>query len=168
MIDAGTAVEPPMKMHDHAGVYVPPPLMFLVPLMAAILVDRQSPWPILRGYRAVPIIVGVVAITLGAALGVAAIRTFRNAKTTILPAMRPTTQIVAKGPYRYTRNPMYVAMGLAYLGLSVMFNNGWALLLLPAVLLIVDRFVIRREERYLASKFGPGYDEYCARVRRWM
>jgi protein-S-isoprenylcysteine O-methyltransferase Ste14 len=157
-----------MKTGDHAGVYVPPPLMFLVPLVAAILVDRQRPWPIQEGNRALSMIGGAAVITLGAALGVAAVRTFRKANTTILPAVRPTTQIVAKGPYRYTRNPMYVGMAFAYVGLSLLLNNGWALLLFPAVLVAVDRFVIRREERYLAAKFGPLYYDYCTRVRRWI
>jgi protein-S-isoprenylcysteine O-methyltransferase Ste14 len=157
-----------MKTGDHAGVYVPPPLMFALPLVAAILVDRQRPWPIQESNRAVSMIGGAAAIALGVALGVAAVRTFRRADTTILPAVRPTTQIVAKGPYRYTRNPMYVGMALAYVGVSVLLNNRWALLPFPAVLVVVDRFVIRREERYLTAKFGPVYHDYCTRVRRWI
>jgi protein-S-isoprenylcysteine O-methyltransferase Ste14 len=85
-----------------------------------------------------------------------------------LPAGRPTTTIVEKGPYRFTRNPMYLAMSCAYLGLALVLNNLWALVLLPFVVLVVDRFVIRREESYLTAKFGDPYREYCARVRRWL
>ena len=70
---------------------------------------------------------------------------------------RPTTAIVERGPYRFTRNPMYLAMAFAYVGLSLLFNNLWALALLPAVLLVIDVFVIRREERYLIAKFGDSY-----------
>jgi protein-S-isoprenylcysteine O-methyltransferase Ste14 len=157
-----------MKTADHAGVYVPPPLMFVVPLITAIVVHRERPWPIQDANRAISMIAGAIAVGLGVTLGVAAVRTFRNADTTILPAVRPTTRIVANGPYRYTRNPMYVAMSLAYIGLALLLNNGWALLLLPPVLLAIDRFVIRREERYLAGKFGRLYDDYCRRVRRWI
>jgi protein-S-isoprenylcysteine O-methyltransferase Ste14 len=63
---------------------------------------------------------------------------------------------------------MYVAMACAYLGLALVLNNLWALVLFPFVLAVVDRFVIRREERYLADKFGEPYREYCGRVRRWL
>jgi protein-S-isoprenylcysteine O-methyltransferase Ste14 len=63
---------------------------------------------------------------------------------------------------------MYVAMGLGYLGLAMTLNTMWALLLLPFVLVVIDRWVIRREERYLLGKFGEPYQAYCARVRRWL
>jgi protein-S-isoprenylcysteine O-methyltransferase Ste14 len=63
---------------------------------------------------------------------------------------------------------MYLAMACAYLGLSLLFNSLWALVLLPLVLAVVDVGVIRREERYLAAKFGKPYHDYCTRVRRWL
>lgn len=62
---------------------------------------------------------------------------------------------------------MYLAMASAYLGIALLLNSIWALLPLPIVLLIVDLFVICREERYLAAKFGDSYRQYCSRVRRW-
>ena len=111
---------------------------------------------------------GFVVVAMGIAIGLAGVYSFRKADTTVLPAGRPTTTIVVSGPYRFTRNPMYVAMSCAYIGLSLLLNNVWALLLLPVVVAVVDRLVIRREERYLAAKFGDPYREYCARVRRWL
>lgn len=63
---------------------------------------------------------------------------------------------------------MYLAMAVGYLGLSLLLNNLWALLLLPVVVAVIDAFVIRREERYLAGKFGETYRDYCSRVRRWL
>ena len=113
-------------------------------------------------------VVGVTAIAIGIAVGLASVDSFRKANTTILPAGRPTTAIVARGPYRFTRNPMYLAMAFAYFGLSTVLNNAWALLFLPMVVAGIDRFVIRREERYLTQKFGEAYLRYCQRVRRWI
>jgi len=109
-----------------------------------------------------------VALAAGILLGVASVADFRKANTTILPAGRPTTAVVDGGPYRFTRNPMYLAMTIGYLGLSLLFNTVWALLALPAVVIIIDIFVIRREERYLTNKFGEEYRAYCSRVRRWL
>jgi protein-S-isoprenylcysteine O-methyltransferase Ste14 len=75
---------------------------------------------------------------------------------------------VTGGPYRRTRNPMYVAMTLLYLGASLLMNGLWPLLALPVVLAALTFAVIRREERYLSSAFGAEYDAYRRRVRRWL
>jgi protein-S-isoprenylcysteine O-methyltransferase Ste14 len=75
---------------------------------------------------------------------------------------------VDRGPYRFTRNPMYLAMAVAYAGIAMLLNSVWALGMLPAVVAVVDRFVIPREERYLRAKFGETYVRYCSRVRRWI
>ena len=142
-------------MRDHAGVFVPPPLLFALPLLGAIILHSRRPWPIAEGGSTILVLGGFAAI--GAiALVFASIATFRKAETTILPAGRPTTAIVERGPYRLTRNPMYLSMAIAiaYLGASMALNNFWAIVFLPAILAIVDVFVIRREERYLTSKFG--------------
>jgi protein-S-isoprenylcysteine O-methyltransferase Ste14 len=155
-------------MRDHAGVFVPPPLLFALPLLGAIIVHSRRPWPIAEGGSTTLVIGGFAAIGGAIALVLASIATFRKAETTILPAGRPTTAIVERGPYRVTRNPMYLAMALAYLGASIALNNFWAIVFLPAILIVVDVFVIRREERYLASKFGQTYRDYCSRVRRWL
>jgi protein-S-isoprenylcysteine O-methyltransferase Ste14 len=113
-------------------------------------------------------VAGVGLIVAGAALGVAGVSVFRKAKTTVLPAARPTTSIVAAGPYRFTRNPMYLGMASAFLGITLLLNTMWALLMFPVVVLIVTRYVIQREERYLAAKFGDAYADYRRRVRRWL
>ena len=155
-------------MRDHAGVFVPPPLLFALPLLGAIILNSRRPWPIAEGVSTTLVIGGFAAIGGAIALVLASIATFRQAETTILPAGRPTTAIVERGPYRVTRNPMYLSMALAYLGASIALNNFWAIVFLPAILIVVDVFVIRREERYLTSKFGQSYRDYCSRVRRWL
>ncbi|MFL5562811.1 MAG: methyltransferase family protein, partial [Gemmatimonadaceae bacterium] len=75
---------------------------------------------------------------------------------------------VVGGPYRFTRNPMYVSMAALYLGLSLALNSWWPVVLLPFVLLIIQRAVIAREERYLRARFPVEYPEYCRTVRRWL
>ena len=155
-------------MRDHAGVFVPPPLLFALPLLGAIILHSRRPWVIAEGGSTTLVIGAFAAIGGAIALVLASIATFRQAETTILPAGRPTTAIVERGPYRLTRNPMYLSMAIAYCGASMALNNFWAIVFLPAIVAVVDVFVIRREERYLAAKFGQTYRDYCSRVRRWI
>jgi protein-S-isoprenylcysteine O-methyltransferase Ste14 len=152
---------------DDAGVLVPPPLIFAVPLMAAVLVHARRPWPIAANKETLLLLGAFIGIAAGVSIGLGSVLSFRAADTTVLPMGRPTTAIVERGPYRFTRNPMYLAMTLGYIGLSLLLNNFWAIAFLPAVLLVIDVFVIRKEERYLTAKFGDSYQQYRARVRRW-
>ena len=101
------------------------------------------------------------------ALAASAMILFFRARTSPLP-IKPTTAIVETGPYRFTRNPMYLGLGLLYLGITLWVDTLWPLLCLPLVIFLVQRFVIEREERYLEAKFGEGYHAYKARVRRWI
>jgi len=82
--------------------------------------------------------------------------------------MSPARAIVVTGPYRFTRNPMYVGLTVAYVGIALLVNMAWPLLTLPAVLIALRLFVIAREERHLRQAFPEAYAAYCARVRRWL
>ncbi|MDP2319843.1 MAG: methyltransferase [Acidobacteriota bacterium] len=157
-----------MKTTDHAGVWIPPPLLFVIPLVVARMLNSRRPWLLVDDHVMALWLLGLVVVSAGVAVGLAGVAVFRDARTTVLPAGRPTTAIVQRGPYRFTRNPMYLAMALACAGLALLLNTMWALVLLPLVLAVIDRAVIRREERYLTAKFGRPYREYCARVRRWL
>lgn len=92
---------------------------------------------------------------------------FRRAKTSMVP-MKPTTALVTSGPYRLTRNPMYLGMAVLYVALALALGVIWALAVLPFVIFAVDRLVIAREEPYLERKFGEQYRQYKGRVRRWV
>jgi protein-S-isoprenylcysteine O-methyltransferase Ste14 len=162
------ADEKRVRRGDSAGVLFPPPLLFALPLAGGVWLNARAPWPLAVEHRDAALAIGIGAIVAGVAIALAAVLTFNRRGTTVLPALRPTTAIVATGPYRFTRNPMYVGMALGYLGISAGLNTVWPLLFLPVVLLMVDRLVIRREERYLAAKFGAEYYEYRRRVRRWL
>ena len=111
----------------------------------------------------------VAAITGAGWLGldIAAIALFGAAGTSIWP-MVPSSTLVTSGPYRFTRNPQYVGLGCLYVALAFAFGVMWALALLPAVLVVIDRRIVAREEAYLERRFGQPYREYKSRVRRWL
>ena len=150
---------------DHAGVPVPPPLVFLAGLLAGIgldaLLNLGEPS---TGVRIAGTVVGVIAFLY---FDSAAMRSFKLAGTTPMP-WRPASALVVNGPYRITRNPMYVGMGFLLTGLAFAFGALIALAFLPVVLLVIDRVVIAREEPYLERRFGADYAEYKGQVRRWL
>ena len=91
----------------------------------------------------------------------------RGADTTIRTD-KPVSSLIQDGPFRYSRNPGYVALTMLYAGIAVRRNALWAILLLPVVVYVIQREVIVREERYLERTFGEEYLNYKARVRRWV
>jgi protein-S-isoprenylcysteine O-methyltransferase Ste14 len=93
--------------------------------------------------------------------------TFARARTPIIPD-RPARQLVSHGPYRISRNPMYLGLTSLYTGLALVLNLAWPLVLLPVVLLTLTATVIVHEERHLRAAFGATYEDYCRRVRRWI
>ena len=111
--------------------------------------------------------VGAIVTVLAIALFVSAVRTLRAAGTAI-PGNRPTTAIVRTGPYRFSRNPIYLAFSLLQLGISIWVNSVWLLATLAGAVALIYYVVIRREERYLERKFGAQYLDYKASVRRWL
>jgi protein-S-isoprenylcysteine O-methyltransferase Ste14 len=147
-----------------AGVIAPPPLIYGVPLLVGLLLDRWFPWPLVPERVTLPL--GLVLVLLGF-IAVPAVLAFRKARTHPEP-WKPTKALVTVGPYRFSRNPMYVGMTLLYLGTTIWQNTGWPLLALPVVMAVIDLGVIRREERYLEGLFGDAYRAYRERVRRWI
>ncbi len=87
---------------------------------------------------------------------------------THIDTSRPTSRIVTSGPFRFSRNPMYLSLVLLGLGLAVLLTSVWLLLGSAVVLILLDRLAIRPEEAYLAEKFGQVYAAYSAKVRRWI
>ena len=150
---------------DRPGVFAPPPLIYLVALVMGIVAQMLQPWIL-----PVPMVVrwlgGALAIA-AVALGVTARATFVRAGTHVNP-YQPATCLVTHGPFRFSRNPMYVAMTMLYAGATLMLRNGWLLVLLPVLMVLMHVAVVLREERYLGKKFGADYEAYCARVRRYL
>lgn len=150
---------------DAAGMIAPPPLIYAGGLAAGLLLQRLFPRPFLPGRLARPL--GGVLCGLSFLLGPPAFLTMRRARTALSPA-EPSTTIVDSGPFRYSRNPIYLSFTLLYAGIAAIANAPWPLLLLPAVLAMIRRQVIGHEEPYLERAFGADYLRYKQRVRRWL
>jgi protein-S-isoprenylcysteine O-methyltransferase Ste14 len=110
--------------------------------------------------------VGVAVLLLGL-VALPALRQFIRAGTHPEP-WKPTTALVTDGPYRFSRNPMYLGFTFIYLGVACWVNTAWPVVLLPLVLLVMQYGVILREEAYLERKFGEEYRAFRRRVRRWL
>ena len=95
------------------------------------------------------------------------LRTIRDADVPIRTD-KPVPRLTTAGPFRYSRNPSYLALAMIYAGIAVLCNSPWAILLLPLVLVVIQREVIGREERYLERTFGQQYLDYKGRVQRWV
>jgi protein-S-isoprenylcysteine O-methyltransferase Ste14 len=111
--------------------------------------------------------VGLVLLIAGLGLMTWGLLTFARARTGIMPG-QPANQIVTRGPYRYTRNPMYTGMAIAYLGGCFILNSWWCVIIFPVVMWLVLKLVIQKEEAYLGEAFPDEYTGYRRRVRRWL
>jgi protein-S-isoprenylcysteine O-methyltransferase Ste14 len=112
-------------------------------------------------------VVATVLFTGGGAVFAWGLLTLLRAGTGIM-LERPASALVARGPYRWSRNPQYVAFAAMYIGLSLAVNSAWPLALLPLVFVLLVVAVVTREERHLRAQFGAAYDDYCRRVGRWL
>src|SRR5688572_8402023 len=163
----GATVEqtPPLK---GPNVAFPPPSLFAAGLGVAYLMHRRWPLPLVPEHVARWVeLAGWGDVVVRLALMGWGIATFRREQTAVYPNQRARL-LVESGPYRRTRNPMYLGMTVLYLGVTALMNSWWPLLLLPLVLWALVILVIGREERYLAQEFGEHYDAYRSRVRRWI
>ncbi len=148
--------------------HLPPPILFLVVYVAGEVLDRLAPLPFPRTVsQQTGAIIGVLLLLAGIVLVAASVATFKAAKTTVVPYSRATV-LVTHGPYRFTRNPMYVGVSLLYLGIAALRLALWPVLLLPIALILLNYMVIPQEESLLRDAFGAEYQRYCARVRRWL
>lgn len=141
-----------------------PPAIYLIAIVAGLMLHFAWPIPFVpRLARPLGALIAVVA----AALFIWSIRTFRSAGTPV-PGNRPTTAIVKAGPYRFSRNPIYLAFSLFQIGIALGVNDAWILGTLLPALSVMSFVVIPREERYLEARFGEEYARYKASVRRWL
>jgi protein-S-isoprenylcysteine O-methyltransferase Ste14 len=144
---------------------VRPPLVYLASILLGLLLHFLWPLPLVRHAVGAPIGVAVVVMAVG--LFIAAVRTFRVAGTPV-PGNQPTTAIVRTGPYRFSRNPIYVAFSALQVGIALWVGSLWLLVTLIPALMLMSLWVIPREERYLEARFPSEYLSYKASVRRWL
>jgi protein-S-isoprenylcysteine O-methyltransferase Ste14 len=150
---------------DKANVIALPPLIYAAACVVGWLIQLAFPVPVLPGNLARGL--GVLLVLASFPIALSALRALRQAQTTF-DTMKPTTAMVTEGPYRYSRNPMYVSLTLLYLGVALLINTLWIVLLVVPLLVVIQHGVIAREEAYLERKFGEEYLSYKARVRRWV
>jgi protein-S-isoprenylcysteine O-methyltransferase Ste14 len=153
---------------DTARVIAPPPLIAIGVVLLGLALDKLAPVGLANAVfpRSVRFAVATALIAFAAWPMTRALLRFRFAGTPVEP-WKPTSALVVRGIYKRTRNPMYQAFGLFALGLAFAFASDWTFLLLPIGAFILHFGVVRREERYLAAKFGDDYRQYCAKVPRY-
>ena len=146
---------------------VPPPVVAAV--CALIMWYAGKPLPALDFDFLGRFTTIVVLIVLGFLVGGIAVSQFSRARTTVNP-LKPqeSSALVTRGLYRWTRNPMYLAMLIVLVGWAFFVSNAIAFLVLPLFIAYINRFQIRPEERVLRQRFGAQFDDYCGRVRRWL
>jgi len=150
------------------GIRCHAPIVFGTALLAAWALNRRWPLPIeVNGFGTARSAVGWLLGIGGLLLFVAAISTLVRARTTFLPNRESNTLVVA-GPFALSRNPIYVGFMSIYVGIALVTNIAWPILILPLVWIVMRMYIIAREERYLAAKFGDSYVQYRRRVRRWL
>ena len=149
---------------DRPGVPVAPPLLLVLPIVASLVLEWLVPTSFVHG--ALRWILGAIFFLTGLASNVSGFVTQKRAGTDPIP-FNPSTRIVSHGPYRFSRNPMYIGLALWTLGIAFLVDCAWMLLAVPIGLVLIDRLVITREECYLERKFGEEYPSYKRRVRRW-
>lgn len=153
---------------EAADVAVRPPLLFAGGLAAACLLELAAPiGPGLAGGTPLPVGFGIGIAVIGAALAWLSARRFAAAGTTVSIA-GPTETLVVDGPFGLTRNPVYIGLIVLYFGLGLALTSGWALILLPALVIVLHRWVVLREEAFLAARFGARYEAYREKVPRWL
>jgi protein-S-isoprenylcysteine O-methyltransferase Ste14 len=151
---------------DIPGVIAPPVVLYAIFFVGTFLLQRVFPLPIPLSRRAAfwPT---AIFLNLSWLLALWAAWAMVRAKTRINP-LRPATCLVRFGPFKYSRNPLSISLVFLYVGMAFQINTLWPLFFLPVFLIVYQYGIIRREERYLESKFGDEYRAYCASARRWL
>ncbi len=154
------------RTEDTAHVIVRPPFAWGLAILAGLALNWLVPLPFLPAHLPAAWI-GALVFAAALMLAAWAIGTMTKAGSNV-PTNLPTTAIVENGPYRFTRNPIYLGMVLGLIGLSIAFDDLWLMLMLVPFALVIRYGVVAREEAYLERKFGEVYRRYRARVRRWL
>lgn len=150
---------------DKAGVIMFPPLLYLLVLLTGILLSYCFPYQLIKSDIALPL--GIVIAATGITTLLFAATLFRKKKNPVNPS-GSTKLIISSGIYQYTRNPMYLSLTLIYTGISIITNSWFSFIFLFPLLIVVQKGIIEREEKYLTRKFGNDYLAYKEKVRRWI
>ena len=152
---------------EHAPVIAPPPLLMLLCILAGFGARHFKPAPLFSENQSFRKSLAIALFVLAFVIFAAAIVQFVRKKTHPSP-YQPSAALIIAGIYRITRNPIYIAFLLIVVGFAIAANSAWFLLSAIILFLLLHFGVVKREERYLTSKFGSTYHDYCRRVRRWL
>lgn len=151
----------------HPGVYLPPPLFYVLIFFLSIYVQKEFPLPSMFFGTSLAFIFGVLLMMAGLIIFLPALVKFIKTKNTLI-TIKPATTLQTSGIYSISRNPMYLGLLILYIGMAFIMGNFWTLMLIPIVIFILTYFVILKEEKYLESAFGEEYIQYRKNVRRWI
>jgi protein-S-isoprenylcysteine O-methyltransferase Ste14 len=156
-----------MNKKDNPGVRIPPPLIYAAFFVLSIFLQKEIPLGKSLFSSTAMHVAGVVLIGCFVICVLPAMLNFFQTKNTII-TVKPASSLTTSGIYSITRNPMYLGLVCLYCGIAFLKGNWWTFILLPFLIIIVQLYVIRREEHYLSRAFGADYDAYKQKVRRWI
>jgi protein-S-isoprenylcysteine O-methyltransferase Ste14 len=151
--------------HPNISPNVHPPILWLIHLFAAVLLNWL--FPLSFTFPKVLVWIGYVLVLLGIGLPFSAASRIMRAHTTLDPH-GSVTEVVTSGPYRFSRNPIYLGFVFLLIGFPLIFSSYWGMILSPVLILSLHQLVIQHEEAYLEKKFRDKYASYKSRVRRWL
>jgi len=149
------------------GVFIPPPLFYILIFTAAVFIQRVLPITDKIFHLSATKVVGAILLILALFFLVRSLRQFFLTKNTLILIKRASS-LQTTGIYGMTRNPMYLGLAILYLGVTCFIGNWWNIILLPILVILVQEYIIKREEKYLHLEFGQGYRDYRKTVRRWL
>jgi protein-S-isoprenylcysteine O-methyltransferase Ste14 len=155
------AVDP----HSRPNIVPWPPVILVIAASAAVILGWAMPLPVIQGKLL--LLFGWLLVVAGVWLDLWSIVTMRRARTNILPH-RGASVLVTWGPFKLTRNPIYLANTILLVGLGVVLENYWFIVVMIVANVFVDRLAIRREEIHLAARFGQSWRDYSSRTPRWI
>ena len=152
---------------DSPGVYIPPPLIYVLSFITAGFIQKRIPIDDSWFHSQMAIIMGMSLLIISLFFLVRSLRQFFKSKNTLI-LIKAAFSLQKNGIYSISRNPMYIGLAIVYLGIACFIGNWWNIILFPILLLIVQEYIIKREEKYLERRFGQEYLDYKGSVRRWL
>lgn len=152
---------------DHPGVYVPPPLIYVALFLLSVFIQKVMPINDSFFHSDIHYYIGYGVLITSAIMLLPALFHFSKTKNTLI-TIKPANSLQTNGIYAITRNPMYIGLLLIYTGVALLKGNWWTVLFIPVIIMIIQSFVIKKEEQYLERAFGSSYTAYKEKVRRWI
>ena len=152
---------------DSPGVYIPPPLFYVLTFLAAVFIQKRVSINDAVFHLQLTKITGILLLIVALFFLLTSLRKFLLSKNTLI-LIKPASSLQTNGIYSISRNPMYVGLAILYLGVTCLIGNWWNIILFPLLFLIIQEYIIKREENYLERAFGAEFLEYKNRVRRWL